>query len=158
MYATQKDKVAQQSTTSITQEATTTGQSPILVDLNRTQESLVGSMLPGSQMPGTEGPAEASAPPAAPIEVPIPPPGASDQDLRGAIQLLTQLVAAQAHRQNVDIYVAAQGGVAESKIKDFLRMNPPEFTGSTLTEDPQQFIDETHRICWVMRGSNSDTI
>ena len=48
MSAIEKDKAAQQAATSATQEATTIGPYPILVDLNRTLESLLGSMLPGS--------------------------------------------------------------------------------------------------------------
>lgn len=37
-------------------------------------------------------------------------------------------------------------------------MNLPVFTGPSLMEDPQQFIDETHRICKVMRVSEIDAV
>ncbi|PHU00675.1 Protein ROOT HAIR DEFECTIVE 3 [Capsicum chinense] len=122
-----KDKTTQQTATSITQKATITGSSPVLVDLNRNKESLLGSMPPGSQMAGMKRPTGFFVPLVVPTVVPIPPLGALDLDLKEAIQLLAQLVAAQAQRQNVNVPVATQGGVAESRIKDFLRMNPPEF-------------------------------
>ncbi|XP_047257979.1 uncharacterized protein LOC124890219 [Capsicum annuum] len=93
-----------------------------------------------------------------PIVVPTPPPNALDPDIKGAIQLLTQLVATQVQRQNMDVSIATQRGITESKIKDFLCMNPPEFTGSKLTEDTQQFIDETHKICKVMRVPDIDAV
>ncbi|XP_047269505.1 uncharacterized protein LOC124899265 [Capsicum annuum] len=158
MSAAEKDKAAQQAATSTTQEAAIIGPSPVLVDLNRTQESSLGSMFSGSQMPERKRPIGFFIPLEVPTVAPIPPSGASDPDIKGAIQLLTQLVAAQAQRQNVDIPVATQEGIAKSRIKDFLRMNPPEFTGSKLTEDPQYFIDETHRICKVMWVPNTDAV
>ncbi|KAF3630125.1 hypothetical protein FXO38_13579 [Capsicum annuum] len=127
MSATEKDKTTQQTATSITQEATTTGSSLVLVDLNRNKESLLGSMPLGSQMAGMKRPTGFFVPPVVPTVVPIPPLGALYLDLKEAIQLLAQLVAAQAQRQNVNVPVATQGGIAESRIKDFLRMNPPEF-------------------------------
>lgn len=131
----------------------------MLVDLNRTQKSLLGSPS-NSQRLGTEGPTGVSAPPVVPTVVPIPPPRASDPDLKGAIQLFTQLNVAQAQRQYVcvNVPVATQGGIAESRIKDFRRMSPPEFTGSKLAEDPQQFIDEAYRICKVMQVSDTDAV
>lgn len=60
-------------------------------------------MILGPQVLRTERPTGASAPPTVPSVVPIPPLGASEQDMRRALQLLTQLVAAQAQRQNVEV-------------------------------------------------------
>ncbi|KAH0728122.1 hypothetical protein KY284_003987 [Solanum tuberosum] len=37
-----------------------------------------------------------------------------------------------------------------SRVRDFVRMNPSEFYGSKLDEDPQKFIDEVHKILAIM--------
>ena len=37
-----------------------------------------------------------------------------------------------------------------SRIRDFQRMNPPEFEGSKVDEDPMQFIEECDRIVAIM--------
>ena len=37
-----------------------------------------------------------------------------------------------------------------SRIRDFQRMNPPEFEGSKVVEDPIQFIEECYRIVAIM--------
>ncbi|KAH0778878.1 hypothetical protein KY290_005305 [Solanum tuberosum] len=58
------------------------------------------------QVLSTEG-CMSSAPPIVPSIVPIPPLGASEQDMRGVIRFLTQLVAAQAQRQSVEVPDAA---------------------------------------------------
>ncbi|WMV51369.1 hypothetical protein MTR67_044754 [Solanum verrucosum] len=44
-------------------------------------------------------------------------------------------------------------GMEAARIKDFTRMNPLEFHGSKVDEDPQQFIDEMYKIVEVMRFS-----
>ena len=31
-------------------------------------------------------------------------------------------------------------------MKDFMKMNPPIFTGSKTSKDPQKFVDEVHEI------------
>uniref|UniRef100_M1DJ70 Gag-pol polyprotein n=1 Tax=Solanum tuberosum TaxID=4113 RepID=M1DJ70_SOLTU len=36
---------------------------------------------------------------------------------------------------------------AEFRVRDFARMNPPEFYDSKVEEDPQRFIDEVYKIC-----------
>ena len=36
------------------------------------------------------------------------------------------------------------------RLKDFMRMNPPIFTGSKTSEDPQEFMDEVHKILVAM--------
>ncbi|WMV54708.1 hypothetical protein MTR67_048093 [Solanum verrucosum] len=37
-----------------------------------------------------------------------------------------------------------------SRVTDFTRMNPPEFYGSKVEEDPQEFIDEVYKIMIIM--------
>ncbi|XP_070012964.1 uncharacterized protein [Nicotiana sylvestris] len=68
-------------------------------------------------------------------------------DVRGAIQLLTQIVATQAQRQETSD--AHETGCSRSR--EFLNMKPPVFTGSKKDEDPQNFIDEEES-----RGEDAD--
>ncbi|XP_060171750.1 uncharacterized protein LOC132602941 [Lycium barbarum] len=78
----------------------------------------------------------------------VTPPSASDGDVRSAINMLTQLVAAQAQRQESG---SSSGGNGESfKTKDFLRMNPPVFTGTKKDEDLQDYIDALQKIFRIM--------
>ncbi|XP_059285809.1 DEAD-box ATP-dependent RNA helicase 3A, chloroplastic-like [Lycium ferocissimum] len=69
---------------------------------------------------------------------PAPAPIAPDQDLRDAVQLLTQLVAAQAQRQGA----GSSDRATSARARDFISLNPLEFFGSKPDEDPQGFIDE----------------
>ena len=37
-----------------------------------------------------------------------------------------------------------------SRLRDFMRMNPPMYFGSKIDEDPQDFLDEVYKILFVM--------
>lgn len=37
-----------------------------------------------------------------------------------------------------------------TKVRDFARMNPPEFHGSKVDKDAQEFIDEVYKVLTVM--------
>ena len=37
-----------------------------------------------------------------------------------------------------------------SRIREFLIMNPPDFTGSNVTEDPENFVEELQKVFQVM--------
>ncbi|WMV41472.1 hypothetical protein MTR67_034857 [Solanum verrucosum] len=37
-----------------------------------------------------------------------------------------------------------------SRVRDFTRMNPPEFHGSKVEEDPQEFIDKVNKVLMIM--------
>ncbi|XP_015060301.1 uncharacterized protein LOC107006203 [Solanum pennellii] len=57
---------------------------------------------------------------------------------REAIQMLSQVVTNQVEKQRR----ARQEGANTSRIQVFLRMNSPSFTGSSITEDPGNIMEE----------------
>ena len=52
---------------------------------------------------------------------------------------------AQANRQDVQWENPPARGMAD-RLQDYTRMTPLIFTGSKTSEDPQEFIDEVHKI------------
>ena len=45
-----------------------------------------------------------------------------------------------------------------SCLKDFSRINPPNFYGSKVDENPQEFIDEVYKILYAMGVSSSEKV
>ncbi|WMV32878.1 hypothetical protein MTR67_026263 [Solanum verrucosum] len=45
-----------------------------------------------------------------------------------------------------------------SRIREFLRMNPPCFTGSSVTEDPENFVEELQKMFEVMYVADTDRV
>ena len=43
-----------------------------------------------------------------------------------------------------------QEGAYTSRVHEFLRMNPPSFTRSSTTEDPENFVDDLKKMFDVM--------
>ena len=84
------------------------------------------------------------------------PPNTSDADVRGAIQLLTQILANQAQRQETTPSSSASSGSNSSRTQEFMRMKPPAFTGSKKEEDPQNFIDGLQKIFRVMHATDTE--
>ncbi|WMV25201.1 hypothetical protein MTR67_018586 [Solanum verrucosum] len=41
-------------------------------------------------------------------------------------------------------------GMTASRVRDFTRMNPPEFHSSKVEEDPQEFIDDVYKVLMIM--------
>ena len=78
------------------------------------------------------------APEAPTPEPPAPQSGAEDRAMRYAVQLLTRLVAGQAHRHGLRIDHADRSD--SLKARDFLSSNPPKFFGSRPHDDLQEFI------------------
>ncbi|XP_019267033.1 PREDICTED: uncharacterized protein LOC109244404 [Nicotiana attenuata] len=66
---------------------------------------------------------------------PVPPPLLSDQDLRSAVHLLTQLVATQ-QQARASASAGSSEGSRSSRVREFVALSPPEFTGTDQREDP----------------------
>ncbi|MCE0482016.1 hypothetical protein HAX54_040317, partial [Datura stramonium] len=73
-------------------------------------------------------------------EIHVPQPyriSTSKEEFIGAIQMLTQLVAAQSGHQNSAPASFSSHDSGASRIRVFLRMNPPIFTGSRVMRTPK---------------------
>ena len=42
-------------------------------------------------------------------------------------------------------------GITTTRVRDFIWMDPPEFDGSKVEEDPQEFIDDVYKVLMVIR-------
>nr|XP_009797667.1 PREDICTED: uncharacterized protein LOC104244062 [Nicotiana sylvestris] len=100
-----------------------------------------------------------------PADILVPPPapasgsGIYDGDLRGAIQMLTQLVASQAQRSNVAPTSSShQGDFTGSRVNRFLQLDLLVFTSTDPEADPQDFIDEMHKTLRVMRATEMEGV
>ncbi|WMV58613.1 hypothetical protein MTR67_051998 [Solanum verrucosum] len=81
-----------------------------------------------------------------PRHVPNDPPieNATLAEFRSSMQLLAQALTVQANR---DVVAPANPirGMASARVREFLRMNPPEFYGSKMEKYPQGFVDEVYK-------------
>ncbi|XP_049344199.1 uncharacterized protein LOC125808560 [Solanum verrucosum] len=75
-------------------------------------------------------------------------------EFREAVRMLSQVVANKVGQQGG----ARQGEADTSWICEFLRMNPPSFTGSRTTEDPQNFTEELKKVFDVMHVVDTERI
>jgi len=92
-----------------------------------------------------------------PPQVPIDPPigNVTLAKFRTSMNLLAQALTAQANR---DVAAPANpiGGMGAYRIREFLRMNPPDFSGSKVEEDPNGFIDEVYKTLAIMGVSSRE--
>ncbi|XP_060182878.1 uncharacterized protein LOC132612808 [Lycium barbarum] len=102
----------------------------------------------------TEGGTQAQA--TATANAAATPPNTSDADVRGAIQLLTQILANQTQRQETAPSSGASSGSNSSRTQEFMRMKPPVSTRSKKEEDPQNFIDGLQKIFRVMHATDTE--
>ncbi|KAH0755813.1 hypothetical protein KY290_026083 [Solanum tuberosum] len=68
--------------------------------------------------------------------------------------MLSQAVTNQIVQQRGD----RQEGANTSRIREFLRMNPPSFTGSSTIEDPENFIEELKKVFDVMHVADIERV
>ncbi|PHT26700.1 Phytochrome B [Capsicum baccatum] len=113
------------------------------------------SKSPPAQVEQSESQAEhisdASSPPKGPSI------NAVDRDLRDAVQLLTRIVAGQVQGQAIPTTGSSgMDRAASLRTQDFLKLDPPTFTGSDINEDPQVFVDQTQRALDVMHVSGKE--
>ncbi|WMV40993.1 hypothetical protein MTR67_034378 [Solanum verrucosum] len=66
----------------------------------------------------------------------------TNAELRNVIQMLTQVVTTQVGHQGAE----HQEQNDASRVREFLRISHPEFTGSKLNEDPKNFVDELQKV------------
>ncbi|XP_069144489.1 uncharacterized protein [Solanum lycopersicum] len=102
-------------------------------------------------------------PPQAPAEgvaMPVNPAGLTDAEVRAslaqmaqAITMQAQAMTSQVNRQDVLRENPPVRSIAD-RLRDFTRMNPPIFTGAKTSEDPQEFIDELHKILVSMEATD----
>ncbi|XP_070054693.1 uncharacterized protein [Nicotiana tomentosiformis] len=88
---------------------------------------------------------------------PVPPPLPSDQDLRSAVHLLTQLVATQ-QQARASASAGSSEGFGSLRVRDFIALSPPNFTGTDQREDPQDFIYQLYRIFRVMHATEKEAV
>lgn len=77
------------------------------------------------------------------------PPELSNKDIREALLALARAVTTQ-----VNLSMVPRENVVEStmtsRLRDFVRMNPPIFLGSKVGEDPEEFITEVYKTVHAM--------
>ena len=70
------------------------------------------------------------------------------EEFRTSMNLLARALMAQANSEAVENSI---GGICAYRITEFLRMNPLEFSGSKVEEDPNGFIKEVYKTLAIIR-------
>ncbi|XP_015078298.1 uncharacterized protein LOC107022104 [Solanum pennellii] len=74
---------------------------------------------------------------------PVPNQEVSNAEFKNVIQMFAQSMIYQ--NNWVHANVNKNGGSVASRVRDFVRMNPPNFLGSQANEDPENFLDGSTR-------------
>ncbi|XP_075078500.1 uncharacterized protein LOC142164566 [Nicotiana tabacum] len=77
-----------------------------------------------------------------------------DLDMRSAVQLLTRIVASQAQHQTFGI---ADRSVS-ARVRDFINLDPPVFTGVDHNADPQDFLDIMQRTLQIIHATDVESV
>ena len=71
--------------------------------------------------------------------------------------LFSQALTTQANRGEV-APTNPIGGMGATRVREFLRMNPPEFYGSKVDEDQNGFIDQVYKLLAIMGVSSIEKV
>ncbi|WMV46295.1 hypothetical protein MTR67_039680 [Solanum verrucosum] len=71
-----------------------------------------------------------------------------------AIWMLSQIVTNQAGKQRENHREVAH----TSRIREFLKMNPLSFTGSSVIEDPKNFVEELQKVFVIMHIADAERV
>lgn len=77
-------------------------------------------------------------------QAPVDPSAMSNDEVKSTFQMLAHPLEAQANSY-IGHHVNPNMSTVASRLRDFGRMNPHEFLGSKVEEDPQRFIDEVSK-------------
>ncbi|XP_070032372.1 uncharacterized protein [Nicotiana tomentosiformis] len=69
----------------------------------------------------------------------------------------SKLVATQ-QQAKASASVGSSEGSGSSRVREFTALSPPKFTGTYQREDPQDFIDQLHRIIRVMHATEKEAV
>ncbi|XP_070010537.1 uncharacterized protein [Nicotiana sylvestris] len=128
------------------------GMSRVPMSSEGQSEAPRGNMTPTHSSPISPAPEEMRRNPVPPIIVQD-----EDMDMRSAVRLLTRLVAAQAQHR-LGTCVGHIDRVISTRVRDFINLDPLEFTGSNKDEDHQNFIDRIQKTLRVMHASDTELV
>nr|XP_009803823.1 PREDICTED: uncharacterized protein LOC104249145 [Nicotiana sylvestris] len=116
-------------------------------------ESPGDAVLPTSPVPLVPEAARDIGPPA-PV---VPPSETGEQRMREAVPLLTRMVSIH-ERQLESGADSRRDRTRSSTVREFLHLASPLFTGSSSTENPQDFIDEMYRVLRVIHAFVTEAV
>ncbi|XP_075096639.1 uncharacterized protein LOC107794937 isoform X2 [Nicotiana tabacum] len=122
---------------------------PANVDQHEPQNEVDSQASGAVPPPPPEGRRGANIPPG-----PLPVVPDQDLDMRSAVQLLTRIVASQAQHQTFGI---ADRSVS-ARVRDFINLDPPVFTGVDHNADPQDFLDLMQRTLQIIHATDVESV